>query len=270
MAEQEQGSAQRTLADGRELTVRWSAVSDVGQRREINQDAFMADFPMFAVADGMGGHLGGEIASRVTIDQLKSIVASGSVSADSLQQAIDRATKEILTHGDEIDDGTGTTLTGFYLAAAGEHDEPEEHWAVFNIGDSRVYLVREGAIAQVTTDHSVVQEMVSSGRISAEEAETHPYSNVITRAVGSSESTEPDWVLVDLKHNDMFVVCSDGLTKELTDFGIRHFLLEHKHDPKRAMTEMLKAALENGGRDNITLIVAHVGLADSSPTAKKA
>src|SRR5690606_38324811 len=91
MAEQEQGSAQRTLADGRELTVRWSAVSDVGQRREINQDAFMADFPMFAVADGMGGHLGGEIASRVTIDQVKSIAASGKVNAETLQQAIDRA-----------------------------------------------------------------------------------------------------------------------------------------------------------------------------------
>ena len=127
-----------------------------------------------------------------------------------------------------------------------------------NIGDSRVYLVRDGAIVQITTDHSVVQELVAAGRLSPEEAENHPYGNVITRAVGPSEGVTPDYVRLDVIEGDRFVICSDGLTKELTDYGIRHFLDENP-DPADAASAMLEAALENGGRDNITIIVLDVG-----------
>ena len=126
-----------------------------------------------------------------------------------------------------------------------------------NIGDSRVYLVREGTIVQVTTDHSVVQELIAAGRLSPEEAENHPYGNVITRAVGPSESVTPDYVRLDVVPGDRFVICSDGLTKELTDYGIHHFLDENR-DPAEAVSAMLEAALENGGRDNITIIVLDV------------
>lgn len=268
MADAEQGFQTRTLADGRELMVRWAAVSDVGLRRETNQDAFLAQFPLFVVADGMGGHLGGELASRVAISQMKSLAASGELTTDAVQAAIDRATDELATHSQEIDEGTGTTLTGLYLADTAEDADFEPHWAVLNVGDSRVYLVRDGAIAQLTTDHSVVQEMVANGQIRAEDAEGHPYSNVITRAVGSSESVEPDWVFVDLHDNDAFIVCSDGLTKELTDYGIRHFATTLA-DPEAAAAAMVQAALENGGRDNVTVIVVRVGLAEQSSTAKK-
>ena len=139
-------------------------------------------------------------------------------------------------------------------------------WVTLNIGDSRVYLLRDDDVVQVTTDHSVVQELVASGRLSPEEAENHPYGNVITRAVGPSESVTPDYVRLDIVDGDRFVVCSDGLTKELTDFGIHHFLSQHD-DPAGAVEAMLDAALENGGRDNITIIVVNVSLRESAAGA---
>jgi len=120
-----------------------------------------------------------------------------------------------------------------------------------------VYLLRDGTLAQVTTDHSVVQELVASGRLSPEEAENHPYGNVITRAVGPSESVHPDYIRLDVLDGDRFVICSDGLTKELTDFGIRHFLLENA-DPQVAIEQMMQACLDNGGRDNISIVVVDV------------
>ena len=118
-------------------------------------------------------------------------------------------------------------------------------------------VLRDDEIVQVTTDHSVVQELIAAGRLSPEEAENHPYGNVITRAVGPSETVKPDYLRLDVLDGDRFVICSDGLTKELTDFGIRHFL-EANADPAAAVEAMMAAALENGGRDNITIVVLDV------------
>ncbi|WEG09919.1 protein phosphatase 2C domain-containing protein [Microbacterium horticulturae] len=241
-----------TLADGR-LEVSWAAATDVGRRREVNQDAVLAEFPLFVVADGMGGHIGGEIASTSAIDRLRPVAESGAVTPKALEKALSRAVKDIAAHPEATDDGTGTTVTGFYFDAAAS----DPHWVTLNIGDSRVYLVRDGQIVQITTDHSVVQELIAAGRLSPEEAENHPYGNVITRAVGPSDSVKPDYVRLDLVDGDRFVVCSDGLTKELTDYGIQHFLSEHA-DPGEAVSEMMDAALENGGRDNISVIVVNV------------
>ncbi|WP_137846365.1 protein phosphatase 2C domain-containing protein [Microbacterium sp. 2FI] len=235
------------------LDLSWAAVTDTGRRREVNQDAVFADFPLFVVADGMGGHVGGEIASATTIARMRGVADAGTVTPKAIEKALLRAVKDIAAHPDATDDGTGTTLTGVYLDTSGE----AAHWVTLNIGDSRVYLVRDGSIVQVTTDHSVVQELVASGRLSPEEAENHPYGNVITRAVGPSDSVTPDYVRLDVVSGDRFVICSDGLTKELTDYGIRHFLDENE-DPAAAATAMLAAALENGGRDNITIIVLDV------------
>ncbi|WP_295786097.1 PP2C family serine/threonine-protein phosphatase [uncultured Microbacterium sp.] len=231
----------------------WAATTDTGRRREVNQDAVLADYPLFVVADGMGGHLGGEIASASTVDRLRAMVAAGSVSTKNIEKALSRAVKDIISHPETTDEGTGTTLTGVYLET--HTDEP--HWVTLNIGDSRVYLLRDGEIVQVTTDHSVVQELIAAGRLSPEEAENHPYGNVITRAVGPSDSVKPDYLRLDVLDGDRFVICSDGLTKELTDFGIRHFL-EANRDPAAAVEAMLAAALENGGRDNITIVVLDV------------
>ncbi len=241
---------------GGTLDLSWAAATDTGRRREVNQDAMFAAYPLFVVADGMGGHVGGEIASASTIDRLRAVAESGVVTPKTIEKALARAVKDIASHPEATDDGTGTTVTGVFLDTAGE----VPNWVTLNIGDSRVYLVRDGAIVQVTTDHSVVQELVAAGRLSPEEAENHPYGNVITRAVGPSDGVTPDYVRLDVAEGDRFVICSDGLTKELTDYGIRHFLDENS-DPADAVTAMLDAALENGGRDNITVIVLDVGRA---------
>jgi len=235
------------------LELSWAGVTDTGRRREVNQDAFFADYPLFVVADGMGGHVGGEIASASTIDRLTAVADAGHVTPKTIEKALARAVKDIASHPDATDDGTGTTVTGVFLDTSGE----AAHWVTLNIGDSRVYLVRDGAIVQITTDHSVVQELVAAGRLSPEEAENHPYGNVITRAVGPSDGVKPDYVRLDVADGDRFVICSDGLTKELTDYGIRHFLDENA-DPAAAVTAMMEAALENGGRDNITIVVLDV------------
>jgi len=236
------------------LELSWAAVTDTGRRREVNQDAMFASYPLFVVADGMGGHVGGEIASASTIERLRAVADDGHVSPKTIEKALARAVKDIASHPEATDDGTGTTVTGVFLDTTGD----AAHWVTLNIGDSRVYLLRDGAIVQITTDHSVVQELVAAGRLSPEEAENHPYGNVITRAVGPSEGVTPDYVRLDVIEGDRFVICSDGLTKELTDYGIRHFLDENP-DPADAASAMLEAALENGGRDNITIIVLDVG-----------
>ncbi|WP_091232269.1 PP2C family serine/threonine-protein phosphatase [Microbacterium sp. 3J1] len=237
----------------RPLVLSWAGVTDVGRRRETNQDAFFAEYPLFIVADGMGGHAGGEIASRSTVTRLEAIVADGTVERGSIEGALALAVGDIADHPETTDEGTGTTLTGVFL----EFGDGDPHWVALNIGDSRVYLLRDDRLVQVTTDHSVVQELIASGKISPEEAEGHPYSNVITRAVGASELTAPDYVSLDVRAGDRFVICSDGLTKELTDYGIQHFLRENA-DPGAAVDAMLAAALENGGRDNVTLVVVQV------------
>lgn len=237
----------------RPLQLSWAGATDQGRRRETNQDAFLAEYPLFIVADGMGGHAGGEIASRSTVSRLQAMVDAGEVTRPAIESALELAIGDIADHPETTDEGTGTTLTGVFLDVDG--DEPQ--WVSLNIGDSRVYLLRDDRLVQVTTDHSVVQELIAAGKISPEEAEGHPYSNVITRAVGASELNAPDYVTIDVRAGDRFVICSDGLTKELTDYGIQHFLRENA-EPGPAVDAMLAAALENGGRDNVTLVIVQV------------
>ena len=246
----------------RPLLLSWAGTTDQGRRRDTNQDAFLAEYPLFIVADGMGGHAGGEIASRSTVQRLQALVDDGSVERPSIEKALELAVADIADHPETTDEGTGTTLTGVFL----ELQDGEPHWVSLNIGDSRVYLLRDDRLVQVTTDHSVVQELITAGKLSPEEAEGHPYSNVITRAVGASELTPPDYLTIEVRAGDRFVICSDGLTKELTDYGIQHFLRENP-EPGPAVDAMLAAALENGGRDNVTVIIVQVtDPADSSST----
>ena len=246
------------LPDGA-LELSWSEVTHTGRRREINQDAVLSLYPLFVVADGMGGHVGGEIASSSTIERLRAVATKGTVTPKTIEKALARAVGDIAARPAATDEGTGTTVTGVFLDLEG--DEPT--WVTLNIGDSRVYLYRDGGLAQITTDHSVVQELIAAGRLSPEEAENHPYGNVITRAVGPSDGVVPDYVRLEVIDGDRFVICSDGLTKELTDYGILHFLLQHA-DPTEAVDAMLEAALENGGRDNISIIVLDVARTGSS------
>lgn len=244
------------------LTLAFAALTDVGHRREVNEDSLLCIPPLFAVADGMGGHSAGDVASAAVVTRLSELAGTPVTEARLIDHALHRAVEDMAGGDGVTDEGTGTTVTGVALALISD----SVRWIVYNIGDSRVYQLTEGVLEQVTTDHSVVQELFDAGRITREEAEVHPHGNIITRAVGFHEPPVPDYRILPLTAGMRILVCSDGLTKELTSYGIRHFLLENTlaHD---AVTAMVDAALENGGRDNVTAIVVDV-LAVEPSTAK--
>ncbi|KQQ10665.1 PP2C family protein-serine/threonine phosphatase [Rathayibacter sp. Leaf296] len=236
-----------------EVTLGWAARTDTGRVRSANQDSYLAKTPLFAVADGMGGHAAGEIASEAVVSRLSVAATGTTVGAEEIDRALRDAVSDIARHSDAADRGTGTTVTGAALTAVGG----EPYWSIFNIGDSRVYLWVQGSLVQLTVDHSVVQELVDAGLISRDEADVHPHSNVITRAVGFHEAPVPDYRLVPVIAPSRLLLCSDGLTKELTDAGLEH-LLSSTTSAQDAVDALVDAALENGGRDNVTAIVVDV------------
>lgn len=244
------GSGAVDLSDGRTLSLNWAAVTDTGRKRQVNQDALIVELPVFAVADGMGGHDAGEVASAAVVERFRGLVAEGkNVDRGTIEGALRDAVEDMFNEVGHSDLGTGTTVTGLMLAST-----PSPGWTVFNIGDSRVYRLLGDELIQVTLDHSVVQELIAIGAITPDEAETHPHGNVITRAVGFTEDPVPDYTDVPATSGARWLVCSDGLTKELTDYGLQHFLMRAE-SPKEAVELMVTAALDNGGRDNVSAIV---------------
>ena len=243
-----------TLPSGEDtLTLSWAALTDTGHRREVNEDSLVSVPPVFAVADGMGGHSAGDVASSAVATRLAEFAYRSETDASSITRALSLAVEDMAKGEGVTDLGTGTTVTGVALAL--ESGAPQ--WVVFNIGDSRVYQLVSGVLEQVTVDHSVVQELVDAGRITREEADVHPHGNVITRAVGFHEPPVPDFRILPVIPGMRILVCSDGLTKELTPYGIRHFMLSNQN-PADAAAALVTAALENGGRDNVTVIVLDV------------
>lgn len=225
--------------------------SDRGLRREINEDSFLAADTVFAVADGMGGHEAGEVASSECITVLSQYAAlsggfQGSPALD-LQQALRQADLRIR----EIANArAGTTITGVALVA--EHELP--YWLVFNVGDSRTYRLSRGEFTQVSVDHSEVQELVDGGFITPAEALVHPRRHVVTRALGTGNDTEADFWLIPVEDGDRILVCSDGLTGELGDEQIHRTLSTLSH-PQDVVDSLIQAALRSGGRDNVTVVV---------------
>ena len=238
---------------GLEVELSWHGVTDVGLRRESNQDSYVALPPVFAVADGMGGHAAGEIASAAVVRRLAEFDGRSSVSHAEFEAALEDAIEDIELNVGETELGTGTTVTGLILGS----DIAEPSWTVFNIGDSRVYQLYKGALSQLTVDHSVVQHLVDTGQITPEEAEVHPHAKVITRAVGLGEDPVADYSRLALIPGQRLLVCSDGLTKELTDHGIKHYLSESQ-TAREAAENLVAAALGNLGRDNVTVLVIDV------------
>lgn len=236
-----------------EVELSWHALTDVGLRREVNQDSYVALPPIFAVADGMGGHAAGEVASGAVARRLAEFGGRQSVSRADLEQALGDAIDDIELNADEAELGTGTTVTGLLLS----DDVEQPSWTIFNIGDSRVYQLFKGAFSQLTVDHSVVQHLIDTGQITPAEALVHPHSNVITRAVGMGEDLTPDYGQLALVPGQRLLVCSDGLTKELTDAGIQHYLSESA-TVKEAAEALVRESLGNAGRDNVTVIVIDV------------
>jgi serine/threonine protein phosphatase PrpC len=233
------------------LSLSYGYGTDRGLRRELNEDSFIAADPVFAVADGMGGHEAGEIASGICVRALAAMpqLATGerSVTAAVLQQYLVRADSSIR---EATGARAGTTLTGAVMV----EQMGMPYWLVMNIGDSRTYRLSQGQFAQVSVDHSEVQELVDAGEITAEQAAVHPRRHVVTRALGTGDETDADYWLLPVEEGDRILVCSDGLNAELTDEHMFRILSTVGH-PQDAVDALIQAALRNGGRDNVTVIV---------------
>ncbi len=246
-----------------------SAKTDVGMIRSGNEDNFAEESPdsrergIFIVADGMGGHAAGEVASEMAVQivlrQIKDVTDLGDGNATKvLGEALRTANRAIhdrtITEVDK--QGMGTTASVLMLADA--------HYLIGQVGDSRVYLLRDGALKQVTKDHSYVQEQVDLGNLTPEQARYHPYSNVITRCVGASPEVEPDIYAGDARAGDIFLVASDGLTGMVDDRRLAQLLMS-RADPDRKVHALIAEANGRGGLDNITAIVVHVEEVSDTP-----
>jgi serine/threonine protein phosphatase PrpC len=253
---------------GAGVTLAWAAATDTGKRRTANEDSFVAKSPLFAVADGMGGHSAGDLASAAVVERLAEVIGADFLAPRTVERALERATADITTISGDSVLGVGTTVTGAVLTL--QDDDP--YFAVFNIGDSRVYSFDRNELVQVTVDHSVVQELVESGALTREEAERHPDSNIITRAVGFNAQPYPDFWMIPLTTGLRLLICSDGLTKEVADDRIRLHLAAGL-SPEETAGSLLDAALAAGGRDNVTAIVIDVldapEIADIGDTAPR-
>jgi PPM family protein phosphatase len=235
------------------MRLRFGASTDLGRMRSNNEDSYLSQTPVAAVADGMGGHSAGEVASAIAIEELSALREHGpwkteTAATDDLKQAIVRANRRIreMAASDRRLNGMGTTLVALL------EDGDRVHLA--NIGDSRAYLLRHGELSQVTVDHSLVQELVDEGRLSQKDAERHPQRSVITRALGIDPEVEFDLFTYKLQPGDRLLLCSDGLSDVVEPTQIRNVLLRVR-DPQKAADRLVAVANEGGGPDNITVIV---------------
>ncbi|MBF4576294.1 serine/threonine-protein phosphatase [Frondihabitans sp. VKM Ac-2883] len=239
--------------EGSTVVLDWAGATNVGKRRAHNEDSFIARAPLFVVADGMGGHSAGDVASDAVVTRLDQAADGDFFDTEALEEALRTATDdiEIAAIGTEL--GVGTTVTGAILTREGEG----AFFTIFNVGDSRVYMLDSGVLRQVTVDHSVVQEMVQAGMLHPDDAENHPDSNVITKAIGFGAEPSPDYWRVPARPGLRILVCSDGLTKELNPRAIAT-LLDANPESNAAAQALVSAAVEAGGRDNVTAVVVDV------------
>jgi protein phosphatase len=244
------------------VELHFGAATDVGLVREVNEDSLLAVPPVFVVADGMGGHDGGEIASRIVVEEFARLAEEGydprggsDVVMDTLRASQRRLREYGATHRGS--DGRpwhgGTTAVAALLVE--RNGVPE--WLLTNLGDSRIYRFTQGELLRVSTDHSVVQELVDTGRISEEEALVHPERHIVTRALGGPDPLDPDFFTVALTEAERVLLCSDGVTDLLRDAEIAD-LLRRTADPRDAAHRVVEAALAAGGVDNATAVVVDV------------
>ena len=227
--------------------LRATARTDIGLVRRINEDTVILGEGLMGVADGMGGHQGGETASAGTRDGLLAQLAGKEPAADTLRDAISAVNLSLWERQleDESLSGMGTTLTVLWPA--------EEEMLIGHVGDSRAYLMRDGQMKQVTEDHSMVADMVRRGLLSEEQAATHPMRNYITRAVGTEPEIAADIISIPRKNGDRWLVCSDGLHGLVARERLQELL--GMEDPEEAADQMIREALDQGGRDNISLVL---------------
>jgi protein phosphatase len=237
------------------IRFRHGAATSVGRVRQVNEDSYLADPPLFVVADGMGGHGAGDLASRIAIEDMRACVPLRPLFAEAVLTALEHANQHIIER--DAANRMGTTVTGLAALETVGGDQ----LMVFNVGDSRVYRLAGNRLEQLTVDHSEVQEMVLAGVITREQARTHPRRNVVTRALGSNTGLLPDYWLRPAITGDRYVMCSDGLFGELTDDVIAALLAAGT--PQQAAEALVTAANHAGGRDNVTAVVADIDSADA-------
>jgi len=233
------------------------SITDIGKRRKINQDyvytreTAIGNLPnVFIVADGMGGHNAGDYASKVTVETMVEEIEKSFEKNPVLifEKAIETANERIRRKAREEADYEGMGTTVVVATCLGKYLQ------IANVGDSRLYIVNKKEIKQITRDHSLVAEMVRMGGLAKEEARNHPDKNIITRAVGAGKTVEPDFFTVELEEGDVVLMCSDGLTNMLEDEEIR-MIVSGTRDVAEKASMLVDAANENGGRDNISVIL---------------
>ena len=236
------------------MKLKWGASTDVGMVRQQNEDSFLAEETLFVVADGMGGHNAGEVASALAVTTLKAGARLGIDDVEVFRDVVQQANSVIYTASldDSTQSGMGTTVTALSIV---EGEEPRV--LVANVGDSRAYLWRSGALSRLSVDHSYVQELVNEGIITPEAARVHPRRNIVTRALGIDRSVMVDVFTHFVRTGDRIVLCSDGLVDEVADNEIARVLGQHT-DPQETAEALVMVANTNGGRDNTTVIVVDV------------
>jgi protein phosphatase len=227
--------------------------SNTGNKRRRNEDSFVVAPPLFAVADGMGGAQAGEVASKLAAAALEDTDPGSSGGVERVVELIQEANRRVYerSNADPAASGMGTTITAALVEGT--------NVTFGHVGDSRAYLVRDGVIEQLTEDHSLVNELMKSGKLSAEEAETHPQRSVITRALGTDPDVDVDTFVVEARENDLFLICSDGLTTMVGDDDILELLEKYHDDLDRAAKSLVAAANRAGGEDNITVVAFTIG-----------
>lgn len=256
------------------IEVRAGVATDAGRKREHNEDSYFAKAPVFVVADGMGGYAAGEVASAAVAAEFGLLTGRPSVYASDVRSAFGRAVAAVHSLPAGGGAGAGTTLTGVVVSDSGGVG----YWLCFNIGDSRTYRMRGGQLEQISVDHSVVQELVEAGSLTRTQASIDSRRNQVTKAIGAGGDGELDFWFLPAEPGDRMLLCSDGLTGELDDGRIAAILRETT-DPQAAAERLVAAAVDAGGRDNVTVVVVDAfavveafadGDADTVPRASRA
>jgi protein phosphatase len=226
--------------------------TDPGRRRRRNEDAFVLAPPLFAIADGMGGAQAGEVASKLAAAALEESDHGQLRGEDGVAELIQEANRRVheRSTADPSTSGMGTTMTVALVE--------DGNVVIGHVGDSRAYRVRGARLEQLTEDHSLVNELLKSGKLSPEEAEMHPQRSVITRAVGTDPDVDVDTFTVAAEVGDVFLLCSDGLTDMVSDGAIRELVEEHRTDLEQAARALVDAANRGGGEDNITVVAFEI------------
>ena len=235
-------------------TLRAGSATDIGNVRTTNQDQLLVESPLFAVADGMGGHAAGEVAALTAVEALRAAFRKDPTS-EGLLAAAEAANRSIWDQAQADSElrGMGTTL----VAVALVDEDGEDRLAMVNVGDSRIYLLRDSELEQLSTDHSLVQELVDDGQLSEVEATVHPQRHVLTRALGVDSDVGVDCIQLLPIRGDRLLLCSDGLSRELTDGQVAS-VLRRFADPSEAARELVAEAKAKGGNDNITVVIIDV------------